>query len=154
MSRSLSLLAAFFSLVGCTVGAVLLLFLLAPLDILKDAHLLSAFTAEQSQALPLTFLKLHALGYTVRMLLFGSYNILIGYLIVRSIFLPRILGALLAISGVCYQIDNFAAFLSRESSRCSAPKRNWDSTPQALTLIELFGLEFSVCKLDSVGNDG
>jgi hypothetical protein len=25
---------------------------------------------------------------------------------------------------------------------------------KAFTLIELFGLEFSVCKLDSFGNDG
>ena len=60
VSRSLSLLAAVFSLVGCAVQAVLLVFLLAPLDVLKDAHLLSAFTAEQSLA-P-TFLKLHAQG--------------------------------------------------------------------------------------------
>lgn len=112
VSRSLSLPAAVFSLVGCAVQAVLLLFLLAPLHVLKDAHPFSAFTAEQSQDLALTFLKLHAQGYTVSMLLFGSYNILIGYLIVRSSFLPRILGVLLTISGVCYQIDNFAAFLS------------------------------------------
>jgi Domain of unknown function (DUF4386) len=82
------------------------------LDVLKDARRLSAFTAEQSQDLALTFLKLHAQEYTVRMLLFGSYNILISYLIVRSTLLPRILGVLLAISGVCCQIDNFAAFLS------------------------------------------
>jgi hypothetical protein len=65
------LLAAVFSLVGCAVQAVLLVFLLAPLDALKDAHPLSAFTAEQSQDLALTFLKLHAQGYTVSMLLFG-----------------------------------------------------------------------------------
>jgi hypothetical protein len=104
------LLAAVFGLVGCAVQAVLLVFLLAPLDVLKGAHPLSTFTTEQSQDLALTFLKLHAQGYTVSMLLFGSYNILIGYIIVRSTFLPRILGVLLAISGVCYQIDNFAAF--------------------------------------------
>lgn len=28
------------------------------------------------------------------------------------------------------------------------------SEVKALTLIELFGLEFSACKLDSAGNDG
>jgi hypothetical protein len=45
VSRSLSLLAAVFSLVGCAVQAVLLLFLLAPLHVLKDAPPFSAFTA-------------------------------------------------------------------------------------------------------------
>jgi hypothetical protein len=66
---------------------------------------------DQSQALALTFLNLHDDGYAVGMVLFGFYNILIGYLIFSSTFLPRILGVLLAISGLCYQIDNFAGFL-------------------------------------------
>src|SRR5262249_12384285 len=73
---------------------------------------LSAVNVERSQALALTFLKLHALGYTIGMVFFGFYNLLIGYLILRSTFLPRILGVLLAISGMYYQIVNFAEFLS------------------------------------------
>ncbi len=67
---------------------------------------------EQLQALVLLFLKLHAQLYTISLVLFGSYNLLIGYLIFRSTFLPRILGVLLAISGLCYLINCFANFLS------------------------------------------
>lgn len=112
VSRSLSLLAAVLSLVGCTIHAFICVFLLAPLVILGDTQSLSAVNVEQSKALALTFLKLHAQGYTIGMVFFGSYNLLIGYLIFRSTFLPRILGVLLAISGLYYQIDNFAGFLS------------------------------------------
>jgi len=111
VNRSLSLLAAFFSLVGCAVGTVNCLFQLAPLVVLGGAQSLSAFSTGQLQALALMFLKLHAQGYTISMVLFGSYNLLIGYLILRSTFLPRTLGVLLAISGLCYEINNFATFL-------------------------------------------
>jgi hypothetical protein len=52
---------------------------------------------EQLQALALVFLNLHAQGYNISMVLFGSYNLLIGYLIFRLTFLPRILGVQLAI---------------------------------------------------------
>ncbi len=112
VNRSLSFLAAFFSLVGSAVEALDSLFQLAPVVVLGDAQSLRAFSTEQLQVLALVFLKLHAQGYTISMVLFGSYNLLIGYLIFRSTFLPRILGVLLAISGLCYQIDNFASFLS------------------------------------------
>ena len=112
VNRSLSLLAAFFSLVGCAIGALNCGFHIAPLVVLGGAHSLSAFTVEQLQALALMFLKLHAQVYNISMVLFGSYNVLIGYLIFRSNFLPRILGVLLAISGFCYLINSFANFLS------------------------------------------
>ncbi|HKS96571.1 MAG TPA: DUF4386 domain-containing protein, partial [Terriglobia bacterium] len=58
------------------------------------------------------FLQLHAQGSNISMVLLGCYNLLIGYLIFRSIFLPRILGVLLAISGLCYLMNSFANFLS------------------------------------------
>jgi hypothetical protein len=71
---------------------------------------------EQVQALALLFLQLHAqlsnISLVLFLVLFGSYNILIGYLIVRSTFLPRVLGVLLAIAGVCYWINGFANVLA------------------------------------------
>jgi hypothetical protein len=98
--------------VGCAIGAIICLFQLAPLVILGDIHSLNAFNLEQLQSLALIFLKLHAQGYNISMVLFGSYNILIGYLIFRSTFLPRIIGVLLAISGLCYLINCFAIFIA------------------------------------------
>jgi len=53
VSRSLSLLAAFFSLVGCAIGAVNSLLLLAPLVVLEGAPSLPSFRAEQLQDLAL-----------------------------------------------------------------------------------------------------
>jgi len=42
---------------------------------------------------------LHAQAYDIGLVLFGTCNLLIGYLIFMSTFMPRILGVLLAISG-------------------------------------------------------
>ena len=100
VNRSLSLLAAFFSLVGCTVGAVSCLFELAPLAVLGGAQYLNVFKVEQLQALALTFLKLHGQCFDISFVFFGFYCLLIGYLIFRSGFLPRILGAGMAIAGL------------------------------------------------------
>src|SRR6516162_9223052 len=57
------------------------------------------------------FLNFYGNGYATRIILFEFWNILTEYLIFRSTFLPRILGVLLAISGLYYQINNFAEFL-------------------------------------------
>ena len=100
VNRSLSLLAAFVILVGCAIQAITSLFYLAPLLILQGGSSLSAFTAEQLQALALMFLKLNTYAYDIDLVFFGFWCILTGYLIFRSTFLPRILGVLLAISGL------------------------------------------------------
>jgi len=104
VNRSISLLAAFFSLTGCTIQAFSTLFHLAPLVILGGEQYLSVFTLEQLQALALMFLKLRAQTSSVYMVFFGWYCILIGYLIFRSTFLPRILGVFMAIAGLSYQL--------------------------------------------------
>ncbi len=100
VNRSLSLLAAFVILVGCAIQALTSLFYLAPLLTLQGGSSFSAFTAEQLQALALMFLKLNTYANDIYLVFFGCWCILIGYLIFRSTFLPRILGVLVAISGL------------------------------------------------------
>ena len=100
VNRSVSLTAAFFSLVGCGLGALSGVFQLAPLAVLGGAQYLSVFTVEQLQALALLLLKLQAQAYNIGLVFFGFYCILIGYLIFRSLFLPRILGALMVFAGL------------------------------------------------------
>jgi hypothetical protein len=84
VNRSLSLLAVFFSLVGCALG-LLGLFHLAP-----------------SRINNLVF--------------FGFYCLLIGYLIFRSTFLPRILGTLMAFGGL-----GWLTFLSPQLANYLSP---------------------------------
>jgi len=101
VSRSLSRLAAFFSLVGCAIGAASGFVRLAPLAILGGgAPTASVFSAEQSQALAYTFLRLYSQAYNIGLVFFGFYCLLIGYLIYKSTFLPRILGVLMMIAGL------------------------------------------------------
>ena len=94
VSRSLSLLAAFFGLTGCVIKTLSRLFYIAPLFILGGAHYLSVFSLEQLQALALLFLKVNDRGAAIALVFFGFYALLTGYLILKSTFLPRILGVL------------------------------------------------------------
>jgi Domain of unknown function (DUF4386) len=99
VNRSVSLLAACFSLVGCAIQASACFFQLAPLVVLGNARYLSVFNADQLQALALLSLKLGAQAFNIPFAFFGCYCLLIGYLILQSTFLPRILGALMIFGG-------------------------------------------------------
>jgi hypothetical protein len=100
VSRSVSLLAAFLGLAGCVIKTVSRLFYIAPVVILGGAHYLSVFSAEQLHALALLFLKVNDLGAGTALAFFGFAALLKGYLIVRSTFLPRILGVLSMLTGL------------------------------------------------------
>jgi len=100
VNRSLSLLAAFFSLVGCAILAFASVFQLAPLVVLGGSPYLSVFKVEQLRALALIFLELNTQANNICVVFFGVYCLLIGYLIFRSAFLPRILGVLMALAGL------------------------------------------------------
>ncbi|MGC1905525.1 MAG: DUF4386 domain-containing protein [Candidatus Acidiferrum sp.] len=107
VNRRISLLALLVLLVASTIQAVTGLLYLAPLLILQGGSSVSAFTLEQLQVLALVFLKLNAYALNVHLVFFGLWCILTGYLIFRSIFLPRVLGVLLAISGLGWLIFLF-----------------------------------------------
>jgi hypothetical protein len=101
VNRSLSLLAAFFSLVACAVGAFSCVFDLVPFILLKGApYLTAAFTVDQLQALALMFLKVRVQANDIALSLFGLHCFGVGYLVFRSTFMPRIIGVLMLMAGV------------------------------------------------------
>jgi len=104
VSRSLAFIAAFFGLVGCAITAFGSLFRLAPLAVLGGNPYLSVFPVKQLQALALLFLNLNAQVGSIALVFFGVFQLLIGYLIFRSTFLPRMLGVLMALAGLGWLI--------------------------------------------------
>ena len=116
VNRSLSLLAVFFSLVGCAVGALSCLFDFAPFVLLKGAPYLSVFTQEQLQALAYMFLTVRAQANSIGLVFFGLHCFGVGYLIFRSTFMPRIIGVLMMFAGI-----GWLTFLSPPLANSLAP---------------------------------
>ena len=102
VNRSLSLLAAFVGLVAIAIQACSSLFQVAPLIAMEAGQSFSAFNVEQLQALTLMFLRFSARAFNTYLAFFGVWCVLIGYLILRSSFMPRLLGVLEAFSGLCW----------------------------------------------------
>jgi Domain of unknown function (DUF4386) len=102
VSRRLSLQAALFSIVGCAVQAAALVFYAAPWVVLSGSKYLAPFSVDQSHALALLGLTLYVQAYNIGLAFFGFYCLLIGYLILKSAFLPRILGVLMMFGGLSW----------------------------------------------------
>jgi Domain of unknown function (DUF4386) len=98
--RPVSLIAAFIGLTGCVIKTLSRVFFIVPLFVLGGAHYLSVFSAEQLQALALLLLKVNDRGAAIALVFFGFYALLTGHLIIRSTFLPRILGVLSVFGGL------------------------------------------------------
>jgi len=94
VNGTISLTAAFFSLVGCIVQTFASLFRIAPLVLLTGAQ------PDQAAAQAYLLLKLYKPAYGIGLVFFGFYLILIGCLIFKSTFMPRLLGVLVVVSGV------------------------------------------------------
>src|SRR5262250_3140782 len=104
VNRRLSFFAMLVLLIATAVQALMAVFYLGPSLVLDAGRSLSAFSAEQLQALAYTFVRLNGYAFNTHLFFFGFWCLLVGILIVRSTFLPRILGVLLAIAGVGWMI--------------------------------------------------
>lgn len=112
INRNIALLAAFMRFACDIVLAVASLSHFAALKLFQDAGYLTTFTPDQLHTLALLALKLHGDGYAISLVFFGFACLSLGYLIFRSGFLPRTIGGLMAIAGVCYLISSFSHFLA------------------------------------------
>ena len=111
VSRSLALLAAFFRVVHAAVVGVNLLNNWMPLALLTRPGFLSVFEPAQLHALALLFLDAHAYGYVIGLAFFGIHCLVLGYLALRSRFVPRVLGVLLLAASFGYLVDSLGRTL-------------------------------------------
>jgi len=111
VSTSLALLAAFFRLIQAAVLGVNLLNLSYALKLVSGADYLSGFDKDQLHALMLMFLDAHGTGYSIGLVFFGLSILILGYLVYRSGYFPKILGILLICASFGYLTDSFAQVL-------------------------------------------
>lgn len=121
VNRNIALLAAFMRLASDVVLAVASLSHLAALRLLENTGYLSSFEPGQLQSLALLALKLHGSAYAISLVFFGFACLALGHLVFRAGYLPKALGVLLGIAGVCYLVDSFASFLAPALSSALFP---------------------------------
>ncbi len=109
--RFLALLFLIFFLTANTIEITNMINHYSPLDLLEIGTNLEGLGKDKSAALSYMSLTTHSIGFSISLVFFGCYCMLIGYLIIKSDFLPRILGFLMFIAGLCYLFDSFSIFL-------------------------------------------
>jgi hypothetical protein len=112
VNKSLSLLAAWFRLVGIAIFGITLLNLFFILLLLSGADYLAVFGTDQLHALVLLFLNGYNYGFLIALFFFSFLNLFfLGYLVFQSGYIPRILGVLLIVASFGYLIDSVGQFL-------------------------------------------
>lgn len=91
VNRNLSLLAMFFSLVGCAISALV------------------------------AVVSLGVQAPTVAFIFFGLHCLTVGYLIIRSTFLPRAVGALMVFGGLGWLTYSLSSLLSPPLAKLLSP---------------------------------
>jgi hypothetical protein len=111
VNKNLALLASWFRLIYTAIFGVALYNLLSVLQILSGADYLTVFETDQLHAQVMLFINAFNNGWLIGLVFFGFHLFVVGYLIFKSGFMPRILGILLIVSSMGYLIDNFAKLL-------------------------------------------
>jgi hypothetical protein len=112
VNKQLSLLAAFFGLVGTALFAFAELFYFAPLLIMGGNGYLKTFAPDQLNALVLLSMKFYGYAGMIFTAYYGMSWIVRAYLIWNSGYLPKFLGVLMAIGGIGFVVRNFALILA------------------------------------------
>ncbi len=112
VNRALSLASTFARFGQAMLQAVNLLTAVPALLLLGGAGYLTAFAPDQLNALVLLFMDVNAFVIIIWGLIFGFHLVLMGYLVLRSGFLPKFLGILLLIGAAGYLLQSYGHIIA------------------------------------------
>ncbi len=111
VNKTLSLLAAVSRLAMTTIYGLNLLNYFFMLQLLGGTGYLAVFSIDQLQALALLFLNAHHYGFEIGIAFLSVHAFILGYLIYKSGYFPKILGVLFIIAAAGYLVDSFGQLL-------------------------------------------
>lgn len=112
VSRPFSLASALARFAQSVLQAVNLLTAVPALLLLGGAGYLAAFEPDQLNALVLLFMDVNAFVIIIWGLIFGFHLLLLGYLVYKSGFWPKILGILLLLASLGYLAQSYGHILA------------------------------------------
>lgn len=111
VSKTLALVAAFSRLAMTIIQGINLLNHFLVLLLLSGTGYLSVFEPGQLHALVLLFLNAHEFVVLIWGLFFGLHLFVLGYLVYKSGYIPRLSGVFLVIASLCYFTQFFGNIL-------------------------------------------
>jgi len=106
--RNFSLFAAWLRLVNSAIFAIALFNLFNVLRLVNNSEAFAGLGADQLNAQILLALNSFDTGWLIGLVFFGVHLLFLGYLIIKSGFIPKAIGALLLFAGVGYLVDSTA----------------------------------------------
>ena len=113
-NRHLSLLSAWLRLVNAALFGIAVYNLLMIVTMTNPGLYRDILTAGQLQVRVQVFLDAFNLTWLLGLVFFGLHLFVLAYLIIKSGYIPKILGILLAVAAAGYLIDSFANFILRD----------------------------------------
>jgi Domain of unknown function (DUF4386) len=110
VNKSVALFGAFCGLAGLLTGAGGSINLLTALSLLEEARRATEPVASQLRSV--VKILLGADGFSGEDIFFGCQILSVGYLIVRSYFVPRAIGVLVVLGGLSFLITSFTTLMS------------------------------------------
>ena len=111
VNKTLSLVAAVSRLVMTAIHGPNLLNHFVVLMLLGGAGYLTVFAPNQLHGLAMLFLDTYNYGFNIGIVFFTLHTLLLGYLIFKSGYFPKILGVLFIIASLGYLLDSFSYVL-------------------------------------------
>jgi len=111
VNENLSLLTALFRLVYTVIALVALLNLVTVFRLLNTSDFLTVYQPDQLNAQVMLSLNAFRTHFHFGILFFSIHLMLLGYLVIRSKYIPVIFGVLLIIAGLGYLLTTLKPFL-------------------------------------------
>ena len=111
VSKNLSLLTAWFRLVYTVIALVALNNVITSFRMLTTPDYLNFMTQDQVNTNAMIYLNAFKNHWYFGMIFFAIHLLLLGFLVIKSVYIPRILGILLFITGIGYLMTSLRPYL-------------------------------------------